>query len=290
MSRNRSNLMFRIFMFIIIVPAVLATLIPFINIIALSLSDAQSIISNKVALLPVGFNVDSYRVVFENISMLKSLVFTVFLTLLYTLISMVMTTCAAYPLSKTRLKGRSVLTFIMIFTMYFSGGIIPDYILMRSLNITNTIWCLILPGMISVYNMIVLKNFISSVPLSIEEAARVDGANDFHILFKIILPLCTPALATVSLFYVVSRWNTFQDALFYITDPDLYTLQLMLNKVINMTQTGEMSQSEGISQTNIVPENIKAASIVFATIPVLLAYPWLQKYFVSGIMVGAVKG
>ena len=290
MSRNRSNIVFKIFMFLIIVPAVLATLIPFINIIALSLSDAQSIISNKVALLPVGFNVDSYKVVFENVSMLKSLVFSVFLTVLYTLISMVMTTCAAYPLSKTRLKGRRILTFVMIFTMYFSGGIIPDYILMRSLNITNTIWCLILPGMISVYNMIILKNFISSVPLSIEEAARVDGGNDFQILFKIILPLSKSALATVSLFYVVSRWNTFQDALFYITKPEYYTLQLTLNKIINMTQTGELSQSEAIAQTNIVPENIKAASIVFATVPVLLAYPWLQKYFVSGIMVGAVKG
>ena len=174
--------------------------------------------------------------------------------------------------------------------MYFSGGTIPDYILMRELKILNTMWCLILPGMISVYNMIILKGFISSVPSSLEEAAQIDGANDFQVLLRIILPLSTSVLATVSLFYAVSRWNTFQDALFYITNPKYYTLQLMLNKIINMTQTGEIAQNEGVNQTNLVPENIKAASIVFATLPILLVYPWLQKYFVSGVMIGAVKG
>ena len=290
MSNKNSDMLLKIFIVIVIVPAVFATLLPFINIIAISMSDAKSIMSNKVSLFPVGFSLDSYKVVFDNIAMIESLGFTVVLTLLYTVICMVMTVCAAYPLSKSRLKGRKVFTVIIIFTMYFSGRTIPDYILMRELKILNTMWCLILPGMISVYNMIILKGFISSVPSSLEEAAQIDGANDFQVLLRIILPLSTSVLATVSLFYAVSRWNTFQDALFYITNPKYYTLQLMLNKIINMTQTGEIAQNEGVNQTNLVPENIKAASIVFATLPILLVYPWLQKYFVSGVMIGAVKG
>ena len=290
MPNRHSDILIKICMWIIIVPAVFATLLPFINIIAVSMSDARSIMSNKVSLFPVGFSLDSYKVVFDNPAMFQSLGFTVVLTLLYTVISMVMTVCTAYPLSKSRLKGRRVLMVIIVFTMYFSGGIIPDYILMRELKILNTMWCLILPGMISVYNMIILKGFISSIPSSLEEAAQIDGANDFQVLLRIVLPLSASALATVSLFYAVSRWNTFQDALFYITKPEYYTLQLMLNKIINMTQTGEMAQGEGVNQTNLVPENIKAASIVFATLPILLVYPWLQKYFVSGVMIGAVKG
>ena len=215
MPNRHSDILIKICMWIIIVPAVFATLLPFINIIAVSMSDARSIMSNKVSLFPVGFSLDSYKVVFDNPAMFQSLGFTVILTVLYTAISMVMTVCTAYPLSKSRLKGRRVLMVIIVFTMYFSGGIIPDYILMRELKILNTMWCLILPGMISVYNMIILKGFISSIPSSLEEAAQIDGANDFQVLLRIVLPLSTSALATVSLFYAVSRWNTFQDALFY---------------------------------------------------------------------------
>jgi putative aldouronate transport system permease protein len=196
------------------------------------------------------------------------------------------TILAAYPLTKKRLKGRNVLLLMMLFTMYFSGGLIPDYLNVKNLGLLDTPLALILPGMMSVYYMIILKSFFQNLPDSLEEAAHLDGCNELQILLKIVLPLSKPALATVSLLYAVFRWNYFQDALFYITDQNLYTIQLKLYNVINISQ--QMS-GENVN-VNLPSEALKAASIMFGTVPILLVYPWLQKYFVSGIMIGAVKG
>ena len=192
-------------------------------------------------------------------------------------------------MTKKRLKGRKFFTFMVVFTMYFSGGIIPEYILFKNLNILNSMLVLIVPAVISVYNMIILKSFLSEIPESIEESASLDGASDFTILFKIVLPLSKPVLATLCLFYAVTRWNTFQDVLFFITDSNLYTLQMKLNMLINITQTSELTQFEGANLAELVAENIKSASIIFSTVPIILVYPWLQKYFVKGVTLGAVK-
>ena len=178
---------------------------------------------------------------------------------------------------------------VIIITMYFSGGIIPDYLLIKNLHMLNKIWCLILPGAISAYNMIILKSFFQEIPESIEESAYIDGANDLIILIKVILPLSGPVLATISLFYAVGRWNYFQDALFYITKPSLYTLQLKLYNIVKLNRALDVSAVEGISGTNM-PESVKAAVIVFATLPILIVYPWLQRYFIKGVMIGGIKG
>lgn len=290
MNNLLSDKIFRAASIVIIIFAILLCLFPFIHILATSLSGNRAILAGEVTIFPLEFNVEAYKVVLGDATMIRSMVFTIFLTILSTLISMATTVCTSYVLNKKVLLGKRFINFFIVFTMYFSGGIVPLYILVKQLGISNTIWSLIFPNMIVVYNMIVLKSFFSGIPDTLSEAALIDGARDFRILTSIFLPLSKPALATIALFYAVSRWNTFQDALFYITDPKLYTLQLKLNKIINMVNAAEMNILEGVNTQQLVSENIKAASIMFATIPILIVYPWLQKYFISGVMVGAVKG
>lgn len=279
-----------IFFTAVIVIAVLMTIIPFLNVIATSLSSPEGITSGKVWIWPVGLNFEAYRTVFTDASMIWALFYTVILTFAYTAVAMMLTILLAYPLTKTHLKGRKIFTFIFVFTMYFNGGVIPEYILFKQLHIINTVTVLIIPGALSVYNMIILKTFLTELPSSIEESASLDGASDFCILFKIVLPLSKPILATLCLFYAVFRWNTFQDILYYVTNAKLYSIQMKLNMLINITQSSELTQFEGANLGKIVAENIKSASIVFATIPIILVYPWLQKYFVTGMTLGAVKG
>lgn len=288
-KRSVANRTFDTVVFVLVLLSVLVCVIPFLYIIALSFSSNSAIVSQQVTLLPVGFNLTTYQTVFSDMSMVYSLWYSVALTAVYTVMSMAVTILAAYPLTKKRLKGRSLFLGLIMFTMYFSGGLIPDYILVKNLNMLNSVWSLILPGLLSVYNMIILKSFFQSIPESLEEAAELDGCTEIGILTRIVLPLSLPSIATLSLFYAVGRWNGFMDALFYITKPSLYPIQLKLYQLINVSQS-TTSQLEGSIGQNIPPEGIKAASVMFATVPILLVYPWLQKYFVSGVMIGAVKG
>lgn len=290
MGYKISNKIFDFVMIFITAIAALLCLLPLVNVLATSLSSNSAILASKVYLLPVETTFESYKAIFKDNSMIRSLVFTCFLTLGYTVLSMILTICAAYPLTKKRLKGRNIILLGIIFTMYFSGGIIPDYILIKNLNILDTVWSLILPGAISAYNLIVLKSFFTSLPESLEESAILDGCNDIGVLFRIVLPLSKPVLATLSLFYAVGKWNSFMDALFYITDSKLYPLQLKLYQIIVNNQGIDASIGEGNISQNVLPESLEAACVIFATIPIILVYPWLQKYFVTGIMVGSVKG
>ena len=179
---------------------------------------------------------------------------------------------------------------IIVITMYFDSGVIPQYLLNKSLGITNTALVLVLPCLLSAYNMIVLKTFVEDIPASIEESARLDGATDFTIMFRIILPLLKPAIATVSLFYAVSRWNTFQDVIYYIQNTSLFTLQYKLQMMIDISQSNELTQFEGANLSKLTPENLKSASIIFAAVPIMAVYPFAQKYFVKGVTLGSVKG
>jgi putative aldouronate transport system permease protein len=287
-NQNLKDKIFDTCVYIIVTLAVLAALIPFIHVIALSFSSSEAVTAQKVTLLPVNFNVEAYRRVFTDATMIRALFFTVWTTLVFTAIGMILIILCAYPLTKKRLKGRKFFSMFFIFTMYFSGGIIPSYLLVNSLKLLNTPWAIILPMAFSAYNMIILKNFFSAIPESLEESAHLDGCTDFGILIRIVLPLSTPALATLCLFFAVGRWNGFQDALFYITKPALYTLQLKLQLLVSASASTEsLGETTGMQ---LVPEVLKAACIIFATLPILIIYPWLQKYFVSGVMVGAVKG
>ncbi|MFS0855923.1 MULTISPECIES: carbohydrate ABC transporter permease [Paenibacillus] len=266
-------------------------IVPFLYMIALSLSSNEAIISQKVGLWPVGFTLETYKTILSDGEMLYTLGYSILLTVFYTVVCMFLTICGAYPLTKKRLMGRNFILSALVFTMYFSGGLIPSYILVKNLGMMNTVWSLVLPGAMSVFNLIILKTFFTNLPESLEESAAIDGCSDLGILMKIVLPLSLPSIATLSLFYAVDRWNGFQDALFYITDKNLYPMQMKLYQIISANQQLDSQQGgEGSAGSFIVPESLKAASVMFTTIPILLIYPKLQKYFVDGVMTGAIKG
>lgn len=268
--------------------ASLLCLVPMLHIFALSLSGNGAIMAGKVTIIPMDIDLTAYKSVFGNAQMIRSLVFTIMLVALFTAISMAMTIMAAYPLTKKHLKGRDFFLFVVVITMFFSGGMIPEYLLIKNLNLLDSIWALILPGTINAFYLLIIKTFFSSIPVELEESARMDGASQIRVLLGIVLPLSLPVLATLSLFYAVGRWNGFMDALLYITNQNLYPLQLRLYEMVMNSQVNSMV--EGLGSAPPVPESLKAASIMFATIPILLVYPWLQRYFVSGMMIGAVKG
>ena len=209
---------------------------------------------------------------------------------MYTLLSLVITVLCAYPLSRPDLKFKSPLLLYILFTMYFSGGMIPGYLNIKSLGLLDTFWVLVLPGMLSTYNMILMKSFFQSMPRELEESAYVDGANDLIVLVKITLPLSKAMLATIALFYAVSRWNGFMDAILYINDESMYTIQLRLRQLIQASQVSSMMEEIPEMKENLIAETIKASCLVFSMIPVMIIYPWLQKYFVKGVMIGSVKG
>lgn len=265
-------------------------LLPMIYLLSVSLSSNYAISSRLVYLWPVEPTLDSYDAVFKDKSIITSMGFTTWLTVVCTVISMLMTILCAYPLTKKKLKGRSFFITVIVITMFFSGGMIPEYILVRDLGMTDKPLALMLPYCLSTFNMIVLKTFFSNLPESLEESAYLDGANHLTILIRIVLPLSTPVIATLSLFYAVGRWNGFQDALIYINKQEYFPLQLKLYQLIYNNQMSELALMEGMGIQNVAPEGLKAAAVMFATIPILLVYPWLQRYFISGMMIGAIKG
>jgi len=277
---------------IVILLLVATCVLPFLNVIAISLSSKSAILRGEVNFWPVEFNLDAYQVIFRDKSMTWALLYSVMLTVGYTVMAMILTILLAYPLSRQRLKGKKFFTLMVMFTMYFSGGLIPTYLTIKDLGMINTVWSLILPGVISTYNMVIMKNFFLGLPRELEEAANIDGANDFQILWRIILPLSLPSIATLSLFYAVGKWNSFSDALYYVQDRALQPLQLKLYYIIKGTTSVEISMVEGNAADvgNKVSESIESACIMFATLPILIVYPFVQKYFVQGATVGAVKG
>ncbi|MBB6733276.1 carbohydrate ABC transporter permease [Cohnella zeiphila] len=266
-------------------------LAPLLHIVSLSLSSGTEITSGRVTIFPRGFNIESYQQMLQDVSMFRSLLFTVVLTVTFTVLCMLMTILAAYPLTKKGLKGRKFILYFIVLTMYFGGGVIPDYMLTKGLHLLNSMWALILPGLISPFYMIIMMSFFRSIPQGLEEAAEIDGASFNGILMRIILPLSVPVLVTLSLFYAVGRWNGFSDSLYYITDPKLYPLQLKLYQIVMNSMLVGQDAAERLSQLEnpILPESLKAASIIFSIVPIVIVYPWLQKYFVTGTMLGSVK-
>lgn len=285
------NLMFDILFYILLGAISLTCLLPFIHVLSKSISEEVYVIANKVLLLPKGFSTAAYEKIFADASIMRSMYVTIIMTLAFTAIGMFLTVCSSYALSRPQLKGRKVLTFLLMVTMYFTAGIIPDYLLMSNLNMLDTIWCLVLPLTFSAYNFLIMKNYFqNSIPDSLVESAFIDGATHFTILSRIVVPLSKPILATIALFFAVGRWNAYQDALFYIKQKtDLRPLQLKLYYLIISATESLQSEGGAVGQmTN--PEVIKAACVIFATLPIIIVYPFLQKYFVQGTMIGAVKG
>ena len=271
----------------------LIALYPFWYVVVSSLSSSRAITAGEVSLWPVEFNVEGYIRLFEDGQLFVAMGNTIVVTLIGTLLNMVLTTLAAYPLSRRRLAGRNPLVMFIIFTMLFNAGVIPNFILVKSLGLMDSYWSLWLPALISTYNMFVMKTFMEGLPEEIEESAAIDGAGDWRILGQIILPLCKPIMAALSLFYAVGWWNSYFNVLLYITNSAQQTLTLKLYQMIlqvNQSLLNNVSGSEGVDSVMLTPEGIKAAAIVIAVAPILIVYPFLQKHFVKGVLIGSVKG
>lgn len=285
--------LFSVFNYVFFILLGLTTIFPFINLIAKSLSGEAAVVSGKVTLLPVDLQFGTYRYVIENSMFLNAFKVSVTVTIVGTALALFMTTLAAYPLSKPRLRGRKWFILMYIFTMLFSGGLIPTYLLMQYLHLTNTLPVLFLPAMVSVYNMLIIKSYFEGLPDELEESAKIDGASNLTILWRIILPLSLPVLATIALFFAVHFWNDYVTSLIYINSANLKPLQLYLKELFVSSSDVFLRTGQEINvdaAMNASPQAIQAASIILATLPILLIYPFLQKYFVKGVLIGSVKG
>lgn len=273
----------------------IACLYPILNVLAVSLSEAQAIYRNPMMVVPESFTLEAYRYIFSTPVLLRSFGITVFVAVVGTALNLAFTITGAYALSKTEVPGHKLMLWIVVIPMLFGAGLIPVYILLKNLGLLNSIWVLILPKLVAPFNLILMRNFFWSIPDSLEESARIDGANELRIIWNIILPLSLPVIATIGLFYAVGHWNDFFSGLFFIKDNAKWPLQVLLRSIVidfNMMNMGTQNpQSMGDANKIVIqPENIKAAAIIFAVVPILLVYPFLQKYFVKGIMLGSVKG
>ncbi|NLX78145.1 MAG: carbohydrate ABC transporter permease [Clostridiaceae bacterium] len=268
---------------------ILVCLLPMLNVLARSLSSSDALIRNEVLLLPKGLNFNSYKMVIEDSKYTWSLIWTAILTVIGTCVSMFMTTICAYPLIYDNLKGKRFINAMILFTMYFNAGTIPMYLLLKDIKLLNKPAVLIIPYCLSVFNMIIMRSFFFGIPDSLRESAEIDGAGPIRILIKIYLPLSTPVIATLSLFYAVGRWNGFSDALMYMNKREYWPIQLLLYNILNNVTSIEVATQEGFTKPGLA-DSIKAATVMFATVPILLVYPWLQKYFITGVTLGSIKG
>lgn len=254
-----------------------------------SFSGAAAVAAGEVSLWPVDFNLSSYRLVFADDRIWHAYGNTVFYVGVGTVFNLLLTTLGAYPLSRKHLYGGSFIMAFIVFTMFFSGGLIPSYLNIRNLGLYDTRWALIIPAGVSAFNLIVLRTFFQTLPDHLVESARIDGAGDFRILWQIILPLSLPGLAVITLFYAVAHWNSWFSAMIYIQDRSLQPLQLLLREILIHAQTTEMTANVRENDVAQVSDTIQYATIMIATVPILALYPFLQKYFVKGVLIGAVK-
>ncbi len=290
-SREIHSLKTRVGDWVIVAICVLIAIIcllPMVNLLARSLSGTDYLIKNEVYLWPKGFNIKAYATVLSDPKYIKAFGWTALLTVICTFLSLTMTTLCAFPLIFPALKGRKVINLFITITMFFNAGTIPNYLLMQKLNLLDNPLVLIIPGCLSVYNMIILRSFFYGIPESLRESAEIDGASYLTVLIKIYLPLSKPVLATLALFYAVGRWNGYSDALMYMKNKDFYPLQLLLYNILNNINQVEVTTQEGFSAPGLA-DSLKAAIVMFSTIPILCIYPFLQKYFIQGVTLGAVK-
>ena len=269
----------------------LATLFPLYYVFIMSITPIEEVLRNGgFVVWPKQFTWDAYQYIFESKRVPQALKITVTVTLIGTFLNLLVTVLLAYPLSKKFLPGRNVVLLGIVFTMLFSGGLIPLYLVVRATGLLNTIWALIIPGLVSSFNMLIMKSYFENLPVEVEEAAKVDGCGDVQTLVRIVLPLSLPMLATLGLFYGVGHWNAYFGGIMYLTDKDLMPIQVVLR---NMIVTPSVSQELNINAPEIQqlpPETIKTATVVVAILPILAIYPFLQKYFVKGMLLGSIKG
>jgi putative aldouronate transport system permease protein len=285
----------RAFDFVIYVIAaiiIIIVLYPLLFIVSASFSDPSKVLNGDVWLLPKGVTLEAYKSILHNDKIWTGYRNTIVYTVVGTLINIIMTILAAYPLSRPDLPGRGKIMVLITLTMFFGGGLIPTYMLVKELGMVNTMWALIVPGAIATYNLIVMRTYFqSSIPWELQEAAHMDGCSNWRLLFSIILPLSKPILAVMVLFYAVGHWNSYFAALIYIRDEALHPLQLVLREILMISQSaGIEGGSVGLEDQILLAESIKFAVIIVSTLPVLIMYPFVQRHFVKGVMIGSLKG
>ncbi|MDO5422282.1 MAG: carbohydrate ABC transporter permease [Eubacteriales bacterium] len=276
--------------YILITFMVLICVYPLLNVLACSVSEKSAVLGGKVTFYPIGFELGAYKKILGMTQIWKAMKVSIIATITGTGLGLILTVAAAYALSKEKLHGRKILSGFILFTMYFSGGMIPTFLVVKSLGLYDSYAALVVPSAMNVFNFIIMRTFFRELPKELEEAALIDGAGDMRVLFRIALPLSKPILATVGLFYAVSYWNDYFSALLYIQSADKYSLQLRLRQMLYAGELNQVSMAAEGMATQVMSESLKMASIVVATIPILIVYPWLQKYFVKGVMLGSVKG
>lgn len=294
-NQGKGYRIFSVFNIVLMILICLMIIFPLYYMFIVSISDGAAIMSGQVNFLPVGFSLRAYRAAFKDANFIKSYWNTVVITVCGTTVNLLMTTLFAYPLSRRDLMGRKLLMKIAVFTMFFTGGMIPSYMLVNSLGMNNTYWALILPGAINVYNATIMRTFFEGIPMDLTEAAYVDGANDVRILWQVILPLSKPILFTLLLFYAVGHWNGFFSALLYLSDKSTYPIQMFVRSVVFSGDTLAMSMASYNSSTEmgaemLSEEGAKYAIILLSMVPILVVFPFVSRYFKSGVMIGAVKG
>ncbi|MFG1815565.1 carbohydrate ABC transporter permease [Kribbella sp. NPDC049174] len=280
---------FQVFNVAVLLLVVVLTLYPFVNIVAQSFSSESAISAGRVNLFPVGFDTSTYQVVMNDSMFWRNYGNTVLYTVVATAISLVLTTCMAYVLSKKHLRGRTFIVGFVVFTMFFNGGLIPNYVLISQLGLKNTLWAVVLPNAISVFNLLVMKAFFENMPPELEEAAMIDGLTTFGILLRIVLPLSKAILATMMLFYAVANWNAWFGAFLYLDDKSQFPVTIYLRNMIAGATSGTSAGATGDDLTQIAA-SIKAVTMVLTVLPILCVYPFVQRYFVTGVMLGSVKG
>lgn len=269
---------------------VVATVYPFVYMTAVSLSKDVYVMKGEVSLWPKGLNFKMYEIVLSDPRIGSAYVNTILYTVAATVLSLALTTAGAYAISKKEMMFHKTFTMMIVFTMFFHGGMIPTFLVVKSLGIVDTIWGMILPTAISTWNLIIMRTFFQGLPKELEEAGRIDGLNDLGIFFRIVLPLSKASLATIGLFYAVGMWNNFYSALLYLRTPDLFPLQVVLRNIVLAGQVASSDVTSVGGDSLVVEESLKFATIIVSTVPILLLYPFLQKYFVKGVMIGSVKG
>ncbi|MBM7599996.1 putative aldouronate transport system permease protein [Virgibacillus halotolerans] len=296
-SETKTDKMIKTFIYIFLSLALIGVLYPVIYIISASISNPADVNSGKMWLFPKGITLEGYKIIFENSDIWRGYLNTIFYTVLGTSINLAVTIPAAYALSRKDLVGRNLLMGIFVLTMFFSGGLIPTYLVVKSLGMIDTIWALVLPNAAAVWNIVIARVFFqSSVPVELEESAKIDGASNFKIFFKIILPLSAPIIAVMALFYGVGHWNEYFNALIYLSDKAKFPLQLVLREILVLqemtTENTQISGSmaEAMHSKQQLAAIIKYGVMIVSTLPIIVAYPFLQRHFVQGVMIGSLKG
>ncbi|WP_080839235.1 carbohydrate ABC transporter permease [Cohnella massiliensis] len=286
MVTGKSDRVFNGFVYAILIAVALMSIFPLLYVVSMSLTPYSEVVKNGgFVVIPRSLSFEAYERIFADPALGRSMLVTVFVTVVGTIVNLLLTTIAAYPLSRRNLKGRTFFLLFIVVTMLFNGGLIPTYLIVQSLGILNTVWSLIVPGAIATFNVLVMKSFFENLPEELFESAKIDGAKEFRILWQIVLPLSVPSVMTVGLFYMVGHWNSFFSAVLYITDSDLHPLQVVIRNMLLLSQSSELQ-----AEVTVPTAAMQMAAVIAGSLPIIAVYPFIQKHFTKGMLLGAIKG